>query len=276
MTTLALGLLSWRAPETLAATLETYAAGGLFDLFDEACVYFQEISDSDRAVAAHYGLTTGGTDANTGIEGGVRALVGDTRADLILLLENDCPLVVDAAVAADALTRAVADMDHHDTPVFRMRSRRHPGDNFTRTDKYQSLFGAHDPLDTDVTIHPPAPLRALVGRTLRPLRARRFRGDAVYVERDPVAAQPGAVRPSANGNYLTDSRFINWSNQSVLVRPDFMRDVLFPGVEAHPSKRTIAGVQDLERAANRRWWRDLHVPVGISDPGLFTHARLDR
>ena len=276
MTTLALGLLSWRAPETLAATLQTYASGGLFDLFDERRVYFQQITDADRAVAARYGLTAEGDDRNTGIEGGVRALVEGTRADLILLLENDCPLVVDAATARDALHRAVRDMEDGTIPVFRMRSRRHPGEGFERTDKYQSLFDVRDPLDSDIVFHPAAPLAALAHRTVRPLKARRFRGDAVYVERDPVAAQGGAVRHSDNGNFITDSRFLNWSNQSVLVRPGFMQETLFPSVEAHPSKRTIAGAQDLERAANRRWWRALRVPIGISDPGLFTHSRLDR
>lgn len=276
MATLALGILSWRAPETLAATLQTYAAGGLFDLFTEKRVYFQEISDEDRAVAAHYGLTAEGTDANTGIEGGVRALVGGTRAELILLLENDCPLVVDPETAKEALHRAAADMARHDIPVFRMRSRRHPGENFTRTDKYQSLFAVRGPLDSDIHIHTPSPLGILARRSLRPLKARRFRGDAAYVERDPVSAQPKAIRVSDHGNFLTDSRFINWSNQSVLVRPDFMRDILFPGVEANPSNRVIAGVQDLERAANRRWWRAARVPIGISEPGLFTHSRLDR
>lgn len=276
MTTLALGLLSWRAPETLAATLDTYAARGLFDLFDEKRVYFQQITDTDRAVAARHGLTAEGDGRNTGIEGGVRALVGGTRADLILLLENDCPLVVDAATARDALERAVRDMADHAIPVFRMRSRRHPGEGFTRADKYQGLFGVRDPLDSDIVFHPPSPVAALARRTLRPLKARRFRGDAVYVERDPVAAQGRAVAHTENGNYMTDSRFINWSNQSVLVRPAFMRDTLFPGIDAHPSARTIAGAQDLERAANRRWWRALRVPVGISDTGLFTHSRLDR
>jgi hypothetical protein len=276
MTTLALGILSWRAPATLAATLETYAAGGLFSRFEEKRAYFQEISDEDRAIAARFGLNAEGTAANTGIEGGVRALLEGTSADLILLLENDCPLVVAGEVAADALARAVMDMATHDVPVFRMRSRRQPGDDFTRTDKYQGLFGVRDALDSDIAFHAPSPLRAFARRTLRPRKAERFRGDAVYVERDPVTAQPGAVRTSDNGNYLTDSRFLNWSNQSVLVRPVFMLETLLPGVAAHPSKRTIAGAQDIERAANRRWWRDLRVPIGISDPGLFTHSRLDR
>ena len=276
MTVLALGILSWRAPATLAATLESFAAGGLLDLFDERRVHFQEIGAEDRAVAARYGLSAGGTERNTGIEGGVRALVEGTRGDLILLLENDCPLVEDGAVARDALSRAVADMARHDVPVFRMRSRRRPGEQFTRTDKYQRFFPVRDPRETEVAIHPPSPVLRALRRMARPLKARSFRGDAAYLERDPAAAQPGAIRRSDHGNHITDSRFINWSNQSVLARPGFVREVLLPGVAAHPSRRTIAGAQDIERAANRRWWRDLRVPVGISDPGLFTHRRLDR
>ena len=273
---LGVGILSWRAPQTLAATLENYAQNGLFELVDEARVFFQEISRDDREVAQRFGLEVDGSKANLGIEGGVRELVDGSRADLLLLLENDCPMVVDRATARDALARAVADMQDHDVPVFRMRSRRHPGENFTRTDKYQQFFPVRDALDTDVEIHAGSAVRAALRRWTRPSKARRFRADAFHVESDPVARQPAALRRSANGNVLTDSRFINWSNQSVLVRPEWMQDVLFPGVTEHPSKRLIGGAQDIERAANRPWWRDLRVPIGMSEPGIFTHARLDR
>ncbi len=273
---LGLGILSWRAHETLVATLRNYADRDLFGLFDEARIFFQEISDHDREIAAQYGLKAEGSGGNLGIEGGVRALVEGTRADLLLLLENDCPLVTDHATAKGTLSRAVADMQAHNLEVFRLRSRRHPGENFSRTDKYQRFFPVHSPLDTDVRIHKSHPLRACMMRTLRPRKADTFRAEAFHTECDPVARQPQALRISENGNVLTDSRFMNWSNQSVLVRPGFMTDVLFLGVTAHPSKRTIGGFQDLERAANRQWWRDLRVPIGMSDPGMFTHKRLDR
>jgi len=170
----------------------------------------------------------------------------------------------------------VADMQAHDLSVFRLRSRRHPGENFTRTDKYQQYFPVRDPLDTDVEIHAVSPFKANLRRMMRSGKANTFRAEAFHTERDPVARQPGALRHSENGNVLTDSRFMNWSNQSILVRPDFMTKVLFPGVTANPSKRTIGGAQDLERAANKQWWRDLRVPIGMSEPGLFTHKRLDR
>lgn len=273
---LGLGILSWRAPKTLAASLATYEAGGLFDLFDELRVFFQEITPEDRDTGTGYGLHVDGSEANLGIEGGVRALVEGTSADLLLLLENDCPLVVDAATAKDTLERAVADMEAHSLPVMRMRSRRRPGENFTRPLKYQRFFPVRDALDTEVEILDVSPLAAAMRRVLRPSKADGFRAEAIHTERDPAARQPKAVRRSANGNWLSDSRYMNWSNQSVLVRPEFMRDVLLPGVAAHPSKRTIGGAQDIERAANRQWWRDLAVPIGFSDPGLFTHARLDR
>lgn len=273
---LGVGILSWKAPQTLAATLENYAEQRLFDLFDEARVFFQEITREDRVIAERFGLEVDGSKANLGIEGGVRELVEGTRADLLLLLENDCPLVVNHATAADALSRAVSDMQAHDVPVFRMRSRRQPGENFTRTDKYQRFFPVTDPLDTEVAIHAVSAASAAFHRWSRPWKANSFRADAFHVEQDPVARQPHALRHSENGNVLTDSRYINWSNQSILVRPDWMRTVLFPGVAAHPSKRTIAGAQDIERAANRQWWRALRVPIGMSEPGLFTHRRLDR
>ena len=271
-----LGILSWRAPETLRASLETYAREELFSLFARVVIYFQEMSDADRALAAEYGIEAHGSAANTGIFGGVEALARIAETDHLLILENDCPLVESHATAAAALASALADMAALDLPVMRLRSRRDPGEKFTRLGKYVAHYRVRDPLPgADLPANPPA-WRAWVRRLMRPGKARALKASAIYAETHPDRRQPGAVARSANGNWLTRSPFINWSNQSILVRRAWLDEVILERVRTHPSSRPLNGFQDIERAVNGRWWRALDVPVGVSEPGIFSHRRLDR
>ncbi len=99
------------------------------------------------------------------------------------------------------------------------------------------------------------------------------RAGAIYVEKHPEIAQPAAISKLPSGNYLTTSRFRNWSNQSVLVERSFFLDVVCRRVEEYPDRRLINGYQDIERALNNWWWRRLGVRMGHAASGIFTHAR---
>lgn len=274
--TVTLGILSWRAPETLRASLQTYASEDLFSLFARVVIYFQEISQADRALAAEFGLEAHGNQANSGIFGGVEALARIADTDHLLILENDCPLVETRETAARAIGSALEDMAALDLPVFRMRSRRDPGEKFTRLGKYVAHFPVREPLPgAALPANPPA-WRAWLRRTLRPGKARALRASAIYAEACPDIRQPRAISRSANGNWLTRSGFINWSNQSILVRRDWLESVILERVRTHPSSRPVNGFQDIERAVNGPWWRGQNIAIGVSEPGLFSHRRLDR
>ena len=274
--TVTLGILSWRAPDTLRASLETYAREDLFSLFGRKIIYFQEISEGDRALAAQFGLEAHGSLANSGIFGGVEALVRIADTDHLLILENDCPLVETRQTAMRAIGSALGDMAAHDLPVFRMRSRRDPGEKFSRLGKYVAHFPVREPLaGARLPANPPR-WHAFLRRLLRPGKARSLKASAVYGETNPHLRQPGAVARSENGNWRTDSRFINWSNQSVLVERRWLDETILQRVRTHPSNRPVNGFQDIERAVNGPWWRARRVAIGISEPGLFSHRRLDR
>jgi len=104
----------------------------------------------------------------------------------------------------------------------------------------------------------------------------KFKGAAIGIEKEPEKAQPDAVRKLASGNYLTDSRFANWTNQSLLVEREFFLNTICRRVEEHPDPRLVNGHQDIERALNSWWWRRRREPMGRAAEGIFTHARLDR
>ena len=60
---LSIGLLSWRAHETLRKTLKSYRRANLFACADDFKIFFNEISDEDRAIAAEFGVEAVATNA---------------------------------------------------------------------------------------------------------------------------------------------------------------------------------------------------------------------
>lgn len=76
--------------------------------------------------------------------------------------------------------------------------------------------------------------RRTLRRTCQPSRARSLKGPAIYLEKEPRSfiAMPSQKQTRRRIFYLTDSRFLNWTNQSVLLprHPSSLRarSPLFP------------------------------------------------
>ncbi len=270
-----LGLTSWQAPGTLAHTLSSYAQAGILEMFGAAHIHFNAISACDRELAARYGLSATGTPDNIGIFGAVDGNARQTRTRYLLSVENDCPLVTDGTGFATMLSSALTDMVEFDCPVFQMRSRRQPGDAFNRRARYEARFRVTCPIDAQPTACK-TPIHPLV-RLYEDCRKPSLRACALYSEEDPAARHPTLIKRSPRGNWLTSSRHLNWSNNCVLVRTDFLRDVILERVRSHPSPKRVNGHQDIEAALKiGRWWRYQDIRMGQSEPGPFTHQRLDR
>lgn len=270
-----LGMISWKAPRTVAHTFASYERAGILDVFGARVIHFNEISDADRAVADRHGFAVSGSTHNVGIFGGVDALVATATTPYFLLVENDCPVLCDRAGLVAAITGVLDDMSRHDVPVFLMRSRRQPGEPFWRRSRYENRFRIVWPLGSSA-----AERGAMAHPLIRAYEDRRrsaLRGSAIYAEEDPTLRHPGIIQESANGNWLTRSPYLQWSNCCFLARTDFLRDVVLDRVRRHPSRTTLNGTQDIEAALKEgNWWRKLDVPIGQCEPGPFTHERLDR
>ncbi|HER34265.1 MAG: hypothetical protein JXJ30_00415 [Halothiobacillaceae bacterium] len=264
------GLLSWRAPATLEATLESHVSKDLFSLFDEHLIFFQERSASDIEVAERFGLRHDGNCENTGIVGGVRALVERLDCEYLLLLENDGPAVESREEIRRQLDAALSDMVSERIPVFRFRSRRDPGEGLASVEKFYRYYADRVPAP-----HGHSPLMSRLRRLLRPAKARRMLGASAYANCRPDEVFPGVFERTACGNLVVDSRYINWTNQSVLVDRRWIQEVILPYVDAHSSNRLVNGFSDIEKELNGDWWREQEFPVGLV-PGVFTHRRLDR
>jgi len=104
-----LAILTWRAPVTLARTLNALAP--ITHLFSERLVVCQESDPEEIRLAEQAGYTAIGTKENLGIQGGLKHAVESTEAKRVLLLENDCHFLGDANAFEGLLDREVIAAD---------------------------------------------------------------------------------------------------------------------------------------------------------------------
>lgn len=255
-------IMSWRSPKTLDATLQTYIREQLFDFFDEVIVLFQEVSSEDKALAERYGLKYISTDQNIGIYGGMKLLTEVAQNEYVLLLENDCILIEPRAIVESELNRAVGRLQQNQVDVYRLRHRWRPGEKFDTIRKFKEY-------------HVPLTWWSKIKSALRPFKRRRLIGTAPYVFSDVSQSKYiKYVQRQVEGDYIIDSAVLPWTNQSVLCRRDLLLMTILPYVDKNPSRRSLNGFQDVERALNCRWWRRKNFKIGLG-LGLFSHERLD-
>lgn len=253
-----LGILAWRNLSGLDAILKGYADAGLPDLFADRVIWFQDIGGDARALATRHGYRAAGSDENIGILGGFQNLARTLETDLTLLLEDDLPLVEDAEETSRQIDEATDLLLGGRAQVVRLRSRRLPGEKFDLPKKYRRYHG-------DALL---APLR----RTLRPGKAKRMAGGAVYVREKADRAHRGVIDRADDGTYLVSAAALPWTNQSVMVRRDFFLDRICAQAAANPSRRRVNGFPDIEKEWNSKRWRRSGWTVGVPE-GLFTHER---
>lgn len=269
-----LGILSWNDTLSLRGALTSYRDAGLFELFGEVLICFQEVSAEDKALAEEFGVPFLGSETNEGIYGGFKKLAEAMTSEHILLVENDCPLIEPIDEAKRQITAALADLQAGRADQYRFRHRWKPGQRFQLASKFRRFYRPQDDATT------PSSTRPIVSPGLaslfRPLKKRRLRGGAVYVERHPDRLFPDVISLTDENNFIVDSSVLNWTNQSIMVNRRFYLDIILRRVETHPSSKPLHGFQDIERALRSRWWKKRHFKIGVSNPGLFTHRRLFR
>ncbi len=277
---LSIGLLSWKARQTLRKTLDSYRRANLFACADEFKVFFNEISADDRALAAEYGLEAVGSERNLGIWGGMDACAKALSGDVILLLQNDCPAVATPEETAAYLAEGVALIRAGQADLIRLRHRFRQGDGISFR-KFHGYWPVHalDPRAAQAADFslPADAMRDTFARRLhrlcRPWAARRRLIAAIHLEAHPEAVCPKWI--SRCGRFLlADSEIANFSEQPLLISRRLYFE-LSDWCRAHPRSRTVNGAPVMEHALNGRWWRQRHFKVGFCDTGVFTHNRFD-
>ncbi|MGE3516065.1 MAG: hypothetical protein AB7H53_13040 [Hyphomicrobium sp.] len=263
---LGIGILSWHGYETLRATLVSLRQPGFLELFNEHVVFFPEITDEGRALAAEFGFESHGLPDNKGIMEGFRGLASSMSSTFVIMLENDCPLIETVEEATSQITLARMLLQSGRAQVIRLRSRREPGENFEATRKYNRYYP-----------RPEVSLQSRVGsvvlRAMRPYKARRLIGTSVYVDSKPEVRFPSDVHAVEGGFYLLPTAVIPWTNQSIMIDRKFFLDKIIARSLSVSGRRQTNGYKNIEIELNGSWWRKQPWKIAVA-PGLFTHRRI--
>lgn len=278
---ISLGMLSYKGPKTVGATLKSYAQTGFLDLFREAKVFFQSCTEEDKRIADQNGIEHVGRSDNVGIQYGTRWVAENLTSDYVLYVEMDNPLIVSTEKARVELEKGLALLKANQVQALRYRSRFLPGEQFGDVKKYTTVYTPQEvdpqfsPTD-EVFISDCSALSRFFKRNLRPFYARKIIGRSVYVEKYPELRFPKYIQKTEDGIYIVDSAVINWTSQSFLTSRKFLLDLLDWGDAHLPSKKRFNhGFPTLEPQLNRSWWRWQHFKIGVTE-GIFTHHRIDR
>ncbi len=267
---ISVGILSYKAHKTIEKTLQQY--GDFLSYFEEAKVFFQCFSEQDKEIAEKYRIAYEGRPDNIGIQGGMRWVAENLKSDYILYMENDFQLLTDIPTALAEIEKAYRLVQENKADIVRLRSRFSAGEPFNDVKKYTRIF-------KPVSIHPNFKDFSKIQKTnpilkyLRPMKAKKLLARSLYIEEHPEKLFPKYIKHE-NGFYFVDSSCLNWTNNPTITKREFFLKLL-DYADAHPSSRTVGGMQDFEKPLNCRWWRQQHFKIAVSE-GIFTHCRLDR
>ena len=260
--TLGLGILSWRGAPSLDHALQSYKRAHFFDLFDEAMIYLPDPDEQVLEVAEKYPIRIETSSDNSGILTGMEQIAERLKTDYIFFTENDNPLLETQMEARRQIRKALALLAGGKAVMARMRHVREPGEAFNTLSKYHRYYPEPDTF--------PARLR----RTLRPFKAKRLCGTAIYGSTNPDKRFPAHIKDAGDGFHLVSSAVMPWTNQSILIKRDFFLDTILPFAKSVPNKAGNNGFPNLEIELNRsKFWRrsGWHIACG---PGLLTHKRI--
>jgi len=271
-----IAVLSWRSPETIRNSLGTYHQHDFLSLFEDVVLCFQEISDTDRALADELGIRYVGKERNEGIMAGFRFAYENLKTDYVIVLENDCLLREDRATAYRCLADCLELIRSGQADLARVRSRYHPGPPIRAASVYSRFYPIEEQArgwaGSEELSTSPDCVRAL-RRLARPLKARKWIGRSVYIEEHPDLKHPKYIRRIGD-TFVVDSSVLPWTNQPTLVSRALLGELL-DFADAHPSSRTVNGFQDFEKSLNCAHWQNKHYRIAVS-LGIFSHQRLDR
>lgn len=280
MGTLGLGILSWRAHETLRQTLESFSAGFLAR-FQDKVIYFSDIDDADRQIAAEFGFRAEG-GPNEGIGFGMMRVVEAVNADYVVLLQNDCPVIVPTESAVEELDGAISLLEKGQASLVRLRHRWQGGELFGYARKYLKIYGVkslgegfqpelHGVNEDDYKDS----FRKKLQRAVGFVKAMRMKGSSVFVEENPHLVH-GDVIGKLGNFFIIDSSVLYFSDQPFMVGKSFFMDVLWKhAIESSAGINHRNGKMVLEDALHSRWWRARHFKIA-QGTGIFTHKRYDR
>jgi len=259
--TVGLGILSWRGHRSLDAAMSSYQKADFFSLFDDSMIFLPDPDENVRNVAAKYPLRIEASPNNAGIMTGMEEIAKRLKTTYIFFTENDCPLLETREEAQRQIDKAIKLLSQNKACMARMRHVKNYGETFNIIDKYYRYFPEPDTL------------AAKMRRLIRPEKARRLSGAAIYGTAAPSQKFPADITDANDGFFLVNSAVMPWTNQSILIKRDFFLDTIIPYCKSVPMGRNINGFKAIEIELNQsKFWTKSGWKIACG-PGLLTHRR---
>lgn len=267
-------VFSYKAPLTLAATLESYRKSGFLDFFDDVCIFFIGLHRDDPSTAERYGARYVVCDEEAGFGGAIAEVGAQVSTDYILWAEHDCKIW--SRLTGDMLHKQLSDalgvLERDAADLVRLRhswlgnpsvSAASLYSHFYEIQQISSRWRNSEPLSEA------PPWVKWLRRKLHPLRAKRWIGRSVYIEENPHLIYPQYIRKDG-AIFIVDSEVFQWSNQPSL----FSREFLLSGTSrlndlSRPDGGSMRTPSSFARTVNTAAWRKAHYRVGVA-PGIFT------
>ncbi len=259
--TIGLGILAWRGSKSLEIALKSYAENNFFSLFDDAMIFLPDPDEQVQNVARQYPLRIETHKQNLGILGGMEEIAKRIATDYIFFTENDNPLLENKREAKRQIIKALQLLASKQAIKARMRHTKKPGEKFDILGKYKRYYPNPDT--------PAAKIR----RILRPGKALRLSGTAIYAEQNPDKKFPKTIKNAGDGFYLVDCKTMAWTNQSIIIDREFFLDTIIPYCKSVPFGRNINGFRSIEIELNRsKFWINSGWKIACGC-GLLGHER---
>ena len=180
-----LGILSYKAHDTLKKTLASLEQQNVRLLFDDSVIYFNDFCDQDKEIAAAFSYRAVG-GPNIGFTA-QQQLAEHIDADYIVLIQNDCPLIETFSELEKQLTTAVELIEAGQIDLMRLRHQWQVGEGFCDVVKYARFYNIREVSEAFVArehgLDEAALKHSLIKRFkryIRPLKARRLKSEFLY------------------------------------------------------------------------------------------------
>lgn len=236
-----IGILTWRTPVTLRATLKSYRESGLLDRVGEAIIFINECHPDDVLIAQEFGLKIITSDVNVGIGPALTQMAAKAQNPYFLFLENDWLCVEDKDTVFRRLQSGLELIKNENIDVVKYRHRVKFG---------LPLYSMRNYKNNEI----PEGLAYLL--------------DAIHWTDEPEKAFSRYISKKKIGGedwFFATSENANYTNNPCLYKKQFLEK----NITSKAAGPGIALEADLEI-----WWKNQHFNVAQGE-GLFEHRPLE-
>jgi hypothetical protein len=257
-----IAILSWKAPQTIRNTLESYKQNNLLGLV-KSLIYIQERTEEEEAVAAEYGIQKVlGTSENVGVLNAFIEMMRAVDTPYVIFAEDDFALLHDESKVRGVLADCMKLCSEKGVKYIRLRDRKNPGEPLysrLELDVDDSKLEAHDYKDFP------------------------YKAEMVHFLDNPDQMLPDiftAVNPPEFNYtwYLCDFTHSNWSSNIYMADMELIKNTILPILETstNSTSTNFDKYHSIERilvpTENKQKLDGIILATG---EGLFTHHRLD-